>query len=53
MVLENLIEVFDTAAKTFLEEQQGMGACRLDCLLVGPSIIAFAKTLTPNGELAN
>ena len=52
-MLENLAEVFNTAANAFLEQQQDMGAHRLDYLLVGPNIVAFAKTLASNRKLAN
>ena len=53
LVFENLAEVFDTAAKVFLEKQEGMDVYQLDCLFIGLSIVAFAKTLIPNCELAN
>ena len=52
-MLENLVEVLDTVAQVFLEKQRGMGTCWLDCLLISPSIVVFAKTLAPNRKLAN
>lgn len=52
-MLENLAEVLNTAAKMFLEEQQGMHICRLNSLLIDSSIVVFAKTLVLNHELAN
>lgn len=53
LVLENLAEVFNTVAQAFLEEQQGMDIRWFDCLLVVLSIVAFAKALALNRELAN
>lgn len=47
-MFENLAEAFDTAAKAFLEEQQGMRVCQLDSLLVGLSIVVFAEMFAPN-----
>ena len=53
LMLENLAEILNTTAKAFLEEQQGMGARRLDHLLIGPSIVAFAEILALNHKFAN
>lgn len=53
LVFENCVEVLDTATKAFLQEQQGICACRLDSLLVSSSIIAFAKLFASNHKLAN
>ena len=53
LVFENLAEVFDTVAEVLLQEQQDVCICGLDSLLVGLSIVAFAKTLAPNCKLVN
>lgn len=52
-MLENLAESFDIAAEAFLQEQQGLSVRWLNRLLIGPSIVAFAKMLAPNHKLAN
>ena len=52
-MLENLAKSLDTVAKTFLQKQQGIGIHRFDCLFICPSIVAFAKTLTPDREFTN
>lgn len=52
-MLGNFAEVLNTAVKAFLEEQQGMGTCRFDCLLIGLSIVAFAKMFASNRKFAN
>ena len=48
-----LIKTFDITADAFLQKQGCNSTWRLDGLLVGSSIIAFAKTLTLDHKLAD